>query len=223
MTEDRIGLDKGQRRDVQRHLALEDTYIRAHWDEIYALCRLNSLPFNSTGETIQNDGVWNVYEFNWQMDAILFWDRFKGRWLRGTEFHYPERPANLPSLKPLENWPKFIRGDNQRIMMCNLYSITTNQEAIRALFRVMNRYVGNLAPMPGVFPDYPAPVVRNTGAEREMTMMRWGMPPPSRAGGFPVTNIRNTTSPHWRGWLKPENRCLVPVNSFRRVCAGAES
>jgi hypothetical protein len=27
--------------------------------------------------------------------------------------------------------------------MCNLYSITTNQEAIRALFRVMNRYVDN--------------------------------------------------------------------------------
>jgi putative SOS response-associated peptidase YedK len=98
--------------------------------------------------------------------------------------------------------------------MCNLYSITTNQEAIRALFRVMNRYVGNLAPMPGVFPDYPAPVVRNVGAEREMTMMRWGMPPPPRAGGFPVTNIRNTTSSHWRGWLKPENRCLVPANSF---------
>ena len=30
----------------------------------------------------------------------------------------------------------------------------------------------------------------------------------------PVTNIRNTSSPHWRGWLKPENRCLVPANSF---------
>jgi putative SOS response-associated peptidase YedK len=45
-------------------------------------------------------------------------------------------------------------------------------------------------------------------------MMRWGMPPPPRAGGFPVTNIRNTTSPHWRGWLKAENRCLVPANSF---------
>src|SRR3979411_1647007 len=41
--------------------------------------------------------------------------------------------------------------------MCNLYSITTNQSAIAALFRVMNRYVGNLPPMPGVFPDYPAP------------------------------------------------------------------
>ena len=36
--------------------------------------------------------------------------------------------------------------------MCILYSVTINQEAIRALFRVMNRYVGNLPPMPGVLP-----------------------------------------------------------------------
>jgi putative SOS response-associated peptidase YedK len=56
--------------------------------------------------------------------------------------------------------------------MCNLYSITTNQAAIIALFQVVNRYVGNLPPMPGVFPDYPAPVVRNVGDDRELTMMR---------------------------------------------------
>src|SRR6202021_4287240 len=30
--------------------------------------------------------------------------------------------------------------------------------AIAGLFRVMSQYVGNLPPMPGVFPDYPAPV-----------------------------------------------------------------
>jgi hypothetical protein len=47
--------------------------------------------------------------------------------------------------------------------MCNLYSITTNQAAIIALFRVVNRYVGNLAPMTGVFPDYPAPVATQPG------------------------------------------------------------
>jgi hypothetical protein len=35
--------------------------------------------------------------------------------------------------------------------MCNLYSITTNQAAIIALFQVVNRYVDNVAPMPGVF------------------------------------------------------------------------
>jgi putative SOS response-associated peptidase YedK len=81
---------------------------------------------------------------------------------------------------------------------------------------VLNRYVGNLPPMPGVFPDYPAPVVRNADVGREMTMMRWGMPPPLRAGNFPVTNIRNNTSPHWRGWLKPENRCLVARTDCER-------
>jgi len=86
--------------------------------------------------------------------------------------------------------------------MCNLYSITTNQAAIIALFRAINHNVGNLPPMPGVFPDYPAPVVRNAGTERELIMMRWGMPPPPRTGGPPVTNIRNTSSPHGRGWLK---------------------
>ena len=98
--------------------------------------------------------------------------------------------------------------------MCNLYSITTSQEAIRKLFRVVNRYVGNLPAMTGVFPDYPAPVVRNAGGERELVLMRRGMPPPRRTGGPPVTNVRNTSSPHWRGWLNTEHRCLVPFNSF---------
>jgi putative SOS response-associated peptidase YedK len=61
--------------------------------------------------------------------------------------------------------------------MCNLYLITTDQAAIITLFRVINHHVGNLPPMPGVFPDYPAPVVRNDDGEREMVMMRWGIPP----------------------------------------------
>jgi putative SOS response-associated peptidase YedK len=106
--------------------------------------------------------------------------------------------------------------------MCNLYSITTNQAAIIALFRVMNRYVGNLPPMPGVFPDYPAPVVRNAGADRELAMMRWGMPPPPKFGGPPVTNIRNTSSPHWQGWLKPENRLPGPRKQLLGIRPGAE-
>jgi putative SOS response-associated peptidase YedK len=98
--------------------------------------------------------------------------------------------------------------------MCNLYSINTDQTAIIELFRVINRYFGNLAPTPGVSPHYPAPVIRNTEDGREMTTMRWGMPPPPRTPGAPVTNIHNTASPHWRVWLRPEHRCLVPANSF---------
>jgi hypothetical protein len=58
--------------------------------------------------------------------------------------------------------------------------------------RVMNRYVGNLPPMPGVFPDYPAPVVRNADSEREMVLMRWGMPPPPKSPWPPVTTARIT-------------------------------
>ena len=69
-------------------------------------------------------------------------------------------------------------------------SITTNQAAIIALFRVINRYVGNLPPMPGGFPDYPAPVVRNTDTGTEMVTMCWGMPPPPRTGGYDVTRSR---------------------------------
>jgi hypothetical protein len=53
--------------------------------------------------------------------------------------------------------------------VCNLYSITTNQAAIIALFRVVNRYVGNLPPMPGVFPKA-MPVILTTDEERDVWM-----------------------------------------------------
>jgi putative SOS response-associated peptidase YedK len=99
--------------------------------------------------------------------------------------------------------------------MCNLYSVTTNQAAIVAFTRAIRDRSGNLAPMPGVFPDYLAPIVRNApDGIRELMLARWGMPGPPQFGGAPITNIRNTKSPHWRAWLKPENRCVVPFNSF---------
>ena len=99
--------------------------------------------------------------------------------------------------------------------MCNLYSMTKNQAAIIALVRAMRDTTGNLPSLPGIFPDYLAPVVRNApDGVRELAMARWGMPAPPQFGGAPITNIRNTKSPHWRGWLKRENRCVVPWTSF---------
>ena len=60
-----------------------------------------------------------------------------------------------------------------------------------------------------------APIVRSgADGERELVMARWGMPGPPQYGGQPVTNIRNLTSPHWRGWLGKRNRCIVPATSF---------
>jgi putative SOS response-associated peptidase YedK len=97
--------------------------------------------------------------------------------------------------------------------MCNLYSMTTNQQAIRNLFKVTLDTAGNLPPLPAIFPDHVAPIVRSSGDQRELTMARWGMPNPPQFPGI-STNIRNVSSPHWRRWLKPESRCLVPATSF---------
>jgi len=126
--------------------------------------------------------------------------------------------------------------------MCNLYSQTKGQAAIVALTRALKDSTGNLPPLPGIFPDYQAPVVANRGGIRELCMMRWGMPSSQkaqldaagrradklRAKGRPVdfgellrlepdggiTNIRNTSSPHWTRWLGIDNRCVVPFTSF---------
>jgi putative SOS response-associated peptidase YedK len=99
--------------------------------------------------------------------------------------------------------------------MCNLYSVTTNQDAIRRLFPIDRDSTGNMPPLPGIFPDQMAPVIRTLpDGSRELTMMRWGMPCPPSFGTTIVTNIRNTQSPHWRRWLGPASRCLVPFTSF---------
>jgi putative SOS response-associated peptidase YedK len=129
--------------------------------------------------------------------------------------------------------------------MCNLYSMTRNVDAIRHLFGADpgRDRTGNLPTLPGIFPDYPAPIVRNGEDGRELVMARWGMPSSQRAlmmeatrrraqkleaKGKPVdfkellrlepdsgtTNIRNVNSAHWKRWLGIENRCLVPFASF---------
>ena len=99
--------------------------------------------------------------------------------------------------------------------MCNLYSITKGQSAIRDLFAVKHDRAGNLPPLPAIFPDQMAPLVRvGEDGERELVLARWGMPGPPQFGGAPITNIRNVKSPHWRGWLGKRNRCIVPATSF---------
>ena len=114
---------------------------------------------------------------------------------------------------------------------------------IAGLVRAMTDRNNNQPPMPGVFPDYPAPIVlKGADGAREMRDVRWGMPSSKkalldaatkradklRAKGQAVdfnellrmepdkgtTNIRNTASKHWTRWLGPENRCLVPFTSF---------
>ena len=105
----------------------------------------------------------------------------------------------------------------------------------------MRSTVGNLAPG-DIYPDYPAPIVRWDGDERVLATARWGMPSSKKAifdnatkradklrakGGevdfqkilefepdSGTTNVRNTSSSHWRPHLSPATRCLVPFTAF---------
>jgi putative SOS response-associated peptidase YedK len=104
--------------------------------------------------------------------------------------------------------------------MCNLYSLTKGQQAIRDLAGAMRDVTGNLPLFPGIFPDYSPPIVRNApDSVRELSTARWGMPSPvfalkGRNSDPGVTNVRNVSSPHWRRWLGIESRCVVPLTSF---------
>ncbi len=97
--------------------------------------------------------------------------------------------------------------------MCNLYAVTKGQQAMRDVTRAMTDRTGNLPPLPDIFPDYPAPTVRNTPDGRELTMARWGMPSPAavvrgKNSDPVVTNVRNVSFPHWRRWLGAESCCV---------------
>ncbi|ARE40562.1 hypothetical protein RGUI_2421 [Rhodovulum sp. P5] len=92
----------------------------------------------------------------------------------------------------------------ENITVCNLYSQTNAQEAMRQLFDIRPELdrLGNLQEQSAIYPDQLAPIVRTTDDGRELAMARWGMPtPPKYLEGKKtdrgVTNIRNTRSPHW--------------------------
>lgn len=102
--------------------------------------------------------------------------------------------------------------------MCNLYRQKSGPQSIMDLARAMRSDVGNLAPG-DVYPDYSAPIVRQDGDQRILTSARWGLPSPAfalegKTTDKGVTNVRNTSSPHWRRWLGPAHRCLVPFDAF---------
>lgn len=111
--------------------------------------------------------------------------------------------------------------------MCNLYALTKGQQALRDLARALelgtvDDQLGNLAAMPGIYPDGEAPIIglsRGEPAGLVLKYARWGMPSPAfalvgKSVDRGITNIRNTASPHWRRWLGPEHRCLVPFTAF---------
>mgnify|MGYP001157628030 CR=1 FL=1 len=97
--------------------------------------------------------------------------------------------------------------------MCNLYAMTKGPAAIRAWFKADTGRLGNFEPLPAIFPDQMAPVIRLDDGAPVCEFLRWGFPPPPK-GNRPVTNVRNTASSFWKPWLKQGRRCLVLASSF---------
>jgi len=54
-------------------------------------------------------------------------------------------------------WRGRVCGPQRGVAVCNLYSMTKSQAAIREWIRAMRDTTGNLPPMPCIFPDMMAP------------------------------------------------------------------
>ena len=120
-------------------------------------------------------------------------------------------------------FPARILSSAQRAIlspMCNLYSITKGQAAIRELARAIRDRTGNLPTLPWSVPRLRrAHCPHHAGRRARTGDGAVGIPSPAFAlkgkkTDPGVTNVRNTKSAHWRCWLGPDNRCLVPFTSF---------
>src|SRR5882724_10237953 len=106
--------------------------------------------------------------------------------------------------------------------MCNLYSITTNQAAIAALFRVMNQYVGNLPPMPWRIPRLP-------GSGRAQRRRRARDGPDALGNAASATDRRPARHQHQEhivpalAWMAETGKPMPgPRQQLCGICAGAE-
>ena len=105
---------------------------------------------------------------------------------------------------------------SREAVVCNLYSLTRNREAIIRLFKVSHNRAAAFDPSPAIFPGRSAPIVRQApDGERELVLLSWGFVL-VQSGRAPrrVTNVRDDkirTSTFWRPSFE-ERRCLVPAS-----------
>ena len=98
----------------------------------------------------------------------------------GRRSHAPivERGVRATRRRPLAHYSRSLHTCG----ICNLYSLTKGQSAIRDLFRATKDRAGNLPLLPAIFPDQLASIVRvGPDGERELVMARWGMPGPAHS------------------------------------------
>ena len=102
--------------------------------------------------------------------------------------------------------------------MCNLYSMTSDQDAIRKLFQVPHPFSGNLPASPAVFPGQDAPIILRDGeGTKQIVMSNWGFRLSQPGGAIKkVTNARDDKIARSHFWRESflQRRCLVPATAF---------
>lgn len=102
--------------------------------------------------------------------------------------------------------------------MCNIYNIKMHSAQLKQAVGSYIDLTNGASFDENIYPDYPAPILRNNLDGAELGLSRWGMPtPPMYVKGEAdegITNMRNISSRHWQRWLDVANRCLVPATSF---------
>lgn len=60
-------------------------------------------------------------------------------------------------------------------MVCNLYSLTRNVDAIRRLFKISHNRITSIEPQPAIFPGWNGCVIRKADdGELDFVTMSWG-------------------------------------------------
>lgn len=69
-----------------------------------------------------------------------------------------------------------------------------------------------------IYPDSPAPILRNNLDGPELGFSIWGMPSPDKAvkhiNDKGITHIRQSDVAHWQKWQTVAHRCLIPAIAF---------
>jgi putative SOS response-associated peptidase YedK len=101
--------------------------------------------------------------------------------------------------------------------MCGRYTITSAPEAIRALFRYLER--PKFTPRYNVAPTQPIPIARLVEGARQFALVRWGLLPPLVKDPNTFTLLINARGesvvdkPAFRAAMK-RRRCLIAADGF---------
>ena len=101
--------------------------------------------------------------------------------------------------------------------MCGRYAVTTSPEALRALFRYLER--PNFPQRYNIAPTQPIAIVRRKDGQREFALVRWGLipawvkDPKNFSLLFNARGETVLTKPAYKNAMR-RRRCLVPADGF---------